>query len=130
MRTLHIIIGAALTAAFVIGCSKSSTETPTIRLAGYIDAAGNHVAKGSQASFEVKNPSDSWIICAFHNPATGPHDAVFTIQPNSTQNVGLFVGQTNLEAMSVTVKQVRVVSSRDLSVPMPRLPWLCLSSGR
>ena len=119
MRTLHIIIGASLTAAFVIGCSKSSTETPTIRLAGYMDNAGNRVAgKASQASFEVKNPSDSWVICAFHNPATGPHDAVFTIQPNSTQHVGLFVGQTNAEALSVTLMRMQVVSSRELSVPM------------
>ena len=106
-------------ATFVIGCSKSSKETPTVRLAGYIDAAGNHVAKGSQASFEVENPSDSWIICAFHNPATGPHDTICSVQPNSTEHMVLWLGQTNAEALSVTVKRVQVVSSRELSVPLP-----------
>ena len=119
MRIIHIVIGTALTAAFVIGCSKSSTETATIRLAGYMDAAGNHVGgKASQASFEVKNPSDSWIICAFHNPATGPQDAIFAVQPHSTQHIGLYVGQTNAEALSVTLTRMRVDSSRELSVPM------------
>ena len=119
MRTLHIIIGAALTAALVISCSKRSTETPTIRLAGYVDAAGNHVAKGTQATFEVKNPNGTWMICAFHYHQSGdPHDAIFTIEPNSTQHVMLYLGKTNPEALSVTVREMQVVSSRELSVPM------------
>jgi len=120
MRTLHIIIGAALVAVFVIGCSKSSKETPTVRFGGYIDAVGNHVVgKASQATFELKNPSESWVICAFHIQSDHPHDAIFSIQPNSTEHVVLYVGQTNAEALSVTVKRVQVVSSREISVPVP-----------
>jgi hypothetical protein len=125
MRTLHIIIGAALMAAFVIGCSKSSKETPTVRFGGYIDAVGNHVVgKASQATFEFDNPSASLVICAFHQPGgprdmiTGrPRDAFISIQPNSTNHVILRVGQTNAETLSVTV--MRVVSSRELSVQEP-----------
>ena len=119
MRTLHIIIGAALMAAFVIGCSTSSKETPTVRFGSYTDAAGNPVAKGSQATFELKNPSESWVICAFHMQSDHPHDAIFSIQPNSTEHVVLWLGQTHAEALSVTVKRVQVVSSRELSVPVP-----------
>ena len=119
MRILHIVIGVALTAAFVIGCSKSSKETPTVRFVSYIDAVGNPVVgRGSQATFEVKNPSDSWIICAFRNQLGDHHDAVFSIQPNSTQHVMLVVSQTNAEALSVTLMRMRVDSSRELSVPM------------
>ena len=107
-------------AAFVIGCSKSSKETPTVRFGGYIDAVGNHVVgKASQATFELKNPSESWVICAFHIQSDHPHDAIFSIQPNSTEHVVLYVGQTNAEALSVTVKRVQVVSSREISVPVP-----------
>lgn len=103
----------------VIGCSKSSKETPTVRFVSYIDAAGNRVAgKGSQATFEVNNPSESWILCAFHNPLGDAHNAVYSIQPNSTKHVVLYLGQTNPEALSVTMKRVQVVSSRELSVPM------------
>jgi hypothetical protein len=125
MRTLHIIIGVALMAAFVIGCSKSSKETPTVQFVGYIDAAGNHaVGKASQATFEVKNPSESWIICAFHNQATGmpagyPRDVFITYKPNSTNYMSLHVGQTDAETLSVTVMRMQAVSSRELSVPVP-----------
>ena len=103
-------------AAFVIGCSKSSKETPTVQFGSYIDATGNRVSgKASQATFEIKNPSESWVACVFH----GSHDAVFTVQPNSTQQVMLHVGQTNAGALSVTLTQMRVVSSRELSVSIP-----------
>jgi len=119
MRVLHIIIGAALTAAFVIGCSKSSTETPTIRLTGYYDAAFKPVVgKASRAAFELKNPTESWVACAFHSPTAGHPDSVFTIKPNGTENVVVSVGQTNAEALSVTLTQLKVVSSRELSVPI------------
>jgi hypothetical protein len=118
MRTLHIIIGAALMAAFVIGCSKSSKETPTVQFGGYIDAAGKHVGGGaSQATFEFKNPTASLIICAVHIQPDGLHDVNISIQPNSTKNVVLWLGKINVETLSVTV--LRVVSSRELSVPMP-----------
>ena len=112
-------------AAFVIGCSKSSKETPTVRFGGYIDAVGNHVVgKASQATFEFDNPSASLVICAFHQPGGprdmitgGPRDAFISIQPNSTNRVLLRVGQTNAETLNVKV--MRVVSSRELSVPVP-----------
>jgi hypothetical protein len=120
MRISHIIIGAALMAAFGIGCSKSSNErTPTVRFVTYVDTAGNRVVgKGSQAAFEVNNSTGSLVACAFHNPATGPQDMVVTVQPNSTQHVTLYLGKTDPQAMSVTVTQMRTVSSRELSVPM------------
>jgi len=125
MRTLHIIIGAALMAAFVIGCSTSSKETPTVRFGSYIDAAGNAVVgKSSQATFEFENPSASLVICAFHQPGGprdmitgGPRDAFISLQPNSTNRVVLLVGRTNAETLSVTM--MRVGSSRELSVPVP-----------
>jgi len=125
MRTLHIIIGAALMTAFVIGCSTSSKETPTVRFGSYIDAAGNAVSgKANQATFEFENPSASLVICAFHQPGGprdmitgGPRDAFISIQPNSTNTVVLRVGQTNAETLSVKV--MRVVSSHELSVPVP-----------
>jgi hypothetical protein len=125
MRILHIIIGAALMAAFVNGCSKSSNETPTVRFGSYIDAVGNAVSgKTNQATFEFENPSASLVICAFHQPGGprdmntgGPRDAFISIQPNSTNRVLLLVGQTNAETLSVKV--MRVVSSRELSVPVP-----------
>ncbi len=111
-------------AAFVIGCSKSSKETTTVRFGGYIDAVGNHVAKGSQATFEFDNPSASLVICAFHRPdgprdmiTGGPRDAFISIQPNSTNHVVMSVGQTNAETL--IVKVMRVVSSRELSVQAP-----------
>src|SRR5881409_49604 len=117
MRTLYIIIGAALMAAFVIGCSTSSKETPTVRFGSYIDAAGNAVSgKANQATFEFENPSASLVICAFHQPG-GPRDAFISLQPNSTNRVVLRVCQTNAETLSVKV--MRVVSSRELSVPVP-----------
>ena len=125
MRIQHIIIGAALMAAFVIGCSTSSKETPTVRFGSYIDAVGNAVSvKANQATFEFENPSASLVICAFHQPGgprdmiTGrPRDAFISIQPNRTNHVILRVGQTNAETLSVTV--MRVVSSRELSVQEP-----------
>ena len=104
-------------AAFGIGCSTSSKQTPTVRFGSYIDAAGNvAVGKASQATFEFENPSASLVICAFHQPG-GPRDAFISIQPNSTNRVVLLVGQTNAETLSVKV--MRVVSSRGLSVPVP-----------
>ena len=104
-------------AAFVIGCSTSSKQTPTVRFGSYIDAAGNRVSgKSHQATFEFENPSASWVICAFHQPG-GPRDAFISIQPNSTNRVVLLVGQTNAETLSVKV--LRVVSSRELSVSAP-----------
>ena len=123
-KLTHIITGSALLAAFVIGCSTSSKETPTVRFGGYIDAAGNAVSgKSSQATFEFENPSASLVICAFHQPDSplnmvtgGPRDAFISIQPNSTNRVLLLVGQTNAETLSVKV--MRVVSSRELSVPV------------
>ena len=112
-------------AAFVIGCSKSSKETPTVRFRSYIDDVGNFVVgKSSQATFEFENPSASLVICAYHQPGGprdmitgGPRDAFISIQPNSTNRVVLRVGQTNAETLSVKV--MRVVSSPDLSVPVP-----------
>ena len=117
-------------AAFVIGCSTSSKQTstvrtPTVRFGSYIDAAGNAVSgKSHQATFEFENPSASLVVCAFHQPGGprdmitgGPRDAFISIQPNSTNRVVLRVGQTNAETLSVKV--MRVVSSRELSVPVP-----------
>ena len=112
-------------AAFVIGCSTSSKETPTVRFGSYIDAVGNAVSgKANQATFEFENPSASLVICAFHQPGGprdmitgGPRDAFISIQPNSTNRVVLRVGQTNAETLSVKV--MRVVSFRELSVPVP-----------
>jgi hypothetical protein len=120
MRIPHIIIGAALMASFAIGCSKSSNEKAlTVRFVSYVDTAGNRVAgKGSQAEFEVNNSTECLVACAFHNPATGPQDMVVTIQPNSTKHVTLYLGKTDPKAMSVTVTQMRTVSSRELSVRM------------
>jgi hypothetical protein len=117
MRIPHLITVAALMAVFVIGCSKSSKETPTVRFGGYIDAVGNHVvSRGSQATFALENPSASLVICAFHWPGS-PRDSFISIQPNSTNHMVLGVGQTNSDALSV--KMMRVVSSRELSVPLP-----------
>ena len=110
-------IGAALMAAFVIGCSTSSKESPSVRFGSYIDAAGNRVTgKSQQATFEFENPSASLVVCAFHQP-DGPRDAFISLQPNSTNSVVLRVGQTSAETLSVKV--MRVVSSRELSVPVP-----------
>ncbi len=104
-------------AAFVIGCSTSSKETPTVRFGSYIDAAGNAVSgKANQATFEFENPSASLVICAFHQPG-GPRDEFISLQQNSTNRVVLRVGQTNAETLSVKV--MRVVSSRELSVLAP-----------
>jgi hypothetical protein len=117
MKTLHIIIGAALMAAFGIGCSTSSKQIPTVRFGSYIDAAGNAVSgKANQATFEFENPSASLIVCAFHQPG-GPRDGFISLQPNSTNRVVMLVGGTNAETLSVKV--LRVVSSRELSVPVP-----------
>ena len=125
MRTLHNIIGAALLAAFVTGCSTNSKQTPTVRFGIYIDAAGNPVSgKSHQATFEFENPSASLVICAYHQPGGprdritgGPRDAFISLQPNSTNRVVMLVGGTNAETLSVKV--LRVVSSRELSVPVP-----------
>ena len=112
-------------AAFDIGCSTSSKETPTVRFGSYIDAVGNAVSvKANQATFEFENPSASLVICAFHQPGGprdmitgGPRNAFISIQPNSTNHVLLWLGETNAEALSVKV--MRVVSSRELSVQVP-----------
>jgi len=105
-------------AAFVIGCSKGYKETPTVQFGGYIDAVGNHVVSGaSQATFEFKNPTASLIICAVHIQPDGLHDVNISIQPNSTKHAVLWLGKTHAETLSVTV--MRVVSSSELSVPMP-----------
>ncbi len=112
-------------AAFGIGCSTSSKHTPTVRFGSYIDAAGNAVSgKSNQATFEFENPSPSLLVCAFHQPDAprdmitgGPRDALISIQPNSTNRVVLRVGQNNPEILSVKV--LRVVSSRELSVSVP-----------
>src|SRR3954467_13837912 len=109
MRTLHTLIGAGLMAAFVIGCSTSSKDTPTVRFGSYIDAAGNAASgNANQATFEFENPSASLIVCAFHQPdgprdmiTGGPRDAIISLQPNSTNHVVLRVGQTNAETLSV-----------------------------
>jgi hypothetical protein len=124
-KLTHIITGPALLAAFVIGCSTSSKETPTVRFGSYIDAAGNAVSgKSHQATFEFENPSASLVVCAFHQPGGlrdmitgGPREAFISLQPNSTNSVVLPVGQANAETLSVKV--LRVVSSRELSVPTP-----------
>lgn len=134
MRTQNIIlIGAAFMTAFVIGCSTSSKNTPTVssgqiptvRFGAYIDAAGNAVSsKSNQATFEFENPSSSLVICAFHQPDAprdmitgGPREALISIQPNSTNRVVLRVGQNNPEILNVKV--MRAVSSRELTVPVP-----------
>lgn len=119
--------------AFVIGCSTSSKNTPTVssgqiptvRFGAYIDAAGNAVSsKSNQATFEFENPSSSLVICAFHQPDAprdmitgGPREALISIQPNSTNRVVLRVGQNNPETLNVKV--MRAVSSRELTVPVP-----------
>src|SRR5687767_5069698 len=103
MRKQHII-GAALMAAFVIGCSTSSKQTPTVRFGSYVDAAGNRVVgKSSQATFELENPSASLITCAFHLHPGEPRDAIVSIQPYSTNRVLLLVGRTNAETLRVTM---------------------------
>ena len=125
MKKLIIATIAATTLASVIGCSTSSKQTPTVRFGSYIDAAGNAVSgKSHQATFEFENPSASLVVCAFHQPGGprdmvtgGPRDALISLQPNSTNRVVLLVGQTNAETLSV--KMMRVVSSRDLSVSAP-----------
>lgn len=125
MKITTTVIGAAVMAAFVVGCSTSSKQTPIVRFGGYIDAAGNRVSgKSHQATFEFENPSASLVVCAFHQPGSprdmitgGPRDAFISLQPNSTNRVVLLVGQTNAETLSVKV--MRVVSSRELSVPVP-----------
>ena len=117
-------------AAFVIGCSTSSKQTstvrtPTVRFGSYIDAAGNAVSgKSHQATFEFENPSASLVVCAFHQPGGprdmitgGPSEALISIQPNSTNRVVMLVGGTNAETLNVKV--LRVVSSREVSVPTP-----------
>lgn len=120
-------------AAFVIGCSTSSNKAPTassspipvVRFGSYIDAAGNAVSgKSNQATFEFENPSSSLVVCAFHQPDAprdvitgGSRDAYISIQPNSTNRVVLRVGQNNPEILNVKV--MRVVSSRELTVPVP-----------
>ncbi len=112
-------------AAFVMGCSTTPKETPTVRFGSYIDSVGNAVSgKANQATFEFENPSASLVICAFHQPGAprdmvtgGPRDAFISIQPKSTNRVVLHVGRTNAETLSVKV--MRVVSSRELSVPVP-----------
>lgn len=96
-----------------------------VRFGSYIDAAGNAVSgKANQATFDFENPSTSLVICAFHQPGGprdmitgGPRDSFISIQPNSTNRVVLRVGQTN--AQSLSVKVMRVVSSRELSVLAP-----------
>jgi len=125
MRTLHIIIGAALMAAFGIGCSTSSKETPTVRFGSYIDAAGNAVSgKSHQATFEFENPSASSVVFAFHQPGGprdmttgGPREAFIYLEPYSTNRVLMPVGGTNAE--SLNVRMMRVGSSRELSVSAP-----------
>ena len=112
-------------AAFIIGCSTSSKQTPTVRFGTYIDAAGNRVSgKSHQATFEFENPSASLVICAFHQPGGprdmitgGPRDAIISIQPKSTNHVVMLVGGTNAETLNV--KMMRVGSSRELSVSVP-----------
>ena len=112
-------------AAFVIGCSTSSKKTPTVRFGSYIDAAGNAVSgKSHQATFEFENSSASLVICAVHQPGGprdmitgGPRDALISLQPNSTNRVVLLVGRTNAETLSV--RMMRVGSSRELSVSVP-----------
>jgi RNA polymerase sigma factor (sigma-70 family) len=98
---------------------------PGVRFGSYIDAAGNAVSgKADQATFEFENPSASLVICAFHRQngprdmvTGGPLDALISIQPKSTNSTVFRVGQTNSETLSVKV--MRVVSSHELSVPVP-----------
>jgi len=47
----------------------------------------------------------------------GPRDAFISLQPNSTNHAVMLVGGTNAETLSVKV--LRVVSSRELSVSVP-----------
>jgi len=47
----------------------------------------------------------------------GPREYFISLQPNSTNHVVMLVGQTNVETLSVKV--MRVVSSRELSVSVP-----------
>jgi hypothetical protein len=130
MKKIILTSIAATTFAFVIGCSTSSKQTstvrtPTVRFGSYIDAAGNAVSgKSHQATFEFENPSASLVVCAFHQPGGprdmitgGPREALISLQPNSTNRVVMLVGGTNAETLSVKV--MRVVSSRELSVSAP-----------
>jgi hypothetical protein len=125
MKKLILASIATTTLAFVIGCSTSSKQTPTVRFGGYIDAAGNAVSdKSHQATFAFENPSASLVVCAFHQPGGprdmitgGPREALIALQPNSTNRVVLPVGGTNAETLNVRV--MRVGSSRELSVSAP-----------
>ena len=115
MRIPYIITGAALIAAFVIGCSQHSNPAPKVRFLGYKEQSDGGARK--RAVFEFINPSQS--VYVFQGRFEPGDVAAMTavVQPGSTLQDVFFIRQTNTVAL--TVKAMKVDSVHELTVPMP-----------
>ena len=101
-------------ATFVIGCSKSHNQAPTVHFLGYSTNTASDGARG--AHFEFKNPSQFIIVFQGQIEPGGNH-VITRLEPKSTKSVVLFVRETNAVTFSVTA--MRVTSLEEISVPMP-----------
>jgi len=114
MRIPHIITGAALMAAFVIGCSKSPSATPTVHFLGYkVERDGT-----AYAMTEIRNPSPSQIVCQLEvQPKDARSGIDSTVVPaRGSQRFNIYVSQTNETSLDVTF--FKVVPTSHTTVPM------------
>jgi hypothetical protein len=115
MRTTNFIITntAALLVMFATGCSKS-VPNPIVSFKGYkVGADGSN-----QATFELRNPSQSLIVCQVKIQPSDPGTENFLAIPAGGRSTDtMFVKQTNAVSLNVTV--MRLVPVRQFTVPMP-----------
>ena len=115
MRIPHTIIGAALIAAFIIGCSKHPDLSPSVRFLGYKDQSASDAPR--PAVFEFINPSQSVYVFQGRFEPGDAAAATAVVPPSSTKQVVLYIRQTNVVALSI--KAMRVGSVHEMTVPMP-----------
>ena len=115
MRKLYIIAGAALIAAFVIGCSKSASVTPTAHFVRYkVESDGT-----TYAMMDIRNPSSSQIVCQVEVqpavPRGGPSTTV--VPAGGSVNFGVYVGETT-NGISLNATFFKTVPTYHVAVPM------------
>lgn len=115
MRIPHFIniSIAALVGAFAVGCSKS-IPNPIVGFQGYkVGTDGS-----TQATFELRNPSQSLIVCQVKiQPSDPGTENIISIPAGGSSTDTMHVQQTNSVSLNVTV--MRLVPVRQFSVPMP-----------
>jgi hypothetical protein len=114
MRIPHIIIGAALMAAFAFGCSKDATPIPSVTFTGY--KTGKDGIK--RASFELANPSKEFTaVCHLQLEPGDVDEGMTSIPAGGYSTTEILIRQASVTALKVTVMRLSPVRQFSVSLP-------------